>query len=41
VARNADHQFLRIGVCASVFDDSQQMLMSAALLQHGDVVMAF
>jgi len=41
VARNADHQFLRIGVRASVLDDSQQMLMSAALLQHGDVVMAF
>jgi RpiR family transcriptional regulator, repressor of rpiB and als operon len=41
VARDAAHQFLRIGVRASVFDDSQQMLMSAALLRRGDVVMAF
>ena len=41
VARDAAHQFLRIGVRASVFDDSQKMLMSAALLRRGDVVMAF
>ncbi|MBV8378977.1 MAG: SIS domain-containing protein [Verrucomicrobia bacterium] len=41
VARDAAHQFLRIGVRASVFDDSQQMLMSAALLRRGDAVMAF
>ena len=41
VARDAAHQFLRIGVRASVFDDSQLMLMSAALLRRGDVVMAF
>jgi len=41
VARDAAHQFLRIGVRTSVFDDSQQMLMSAALLRRGDVVMAF
>jgi DNA-binding MurR/RpiR family transcriptional regulator len=41
VARDAAHQFLRIGVRASVFDDGQLMLMSAALLQRGDVVMAF
>jgi DNA-binding MurR/RpiR family transcriptional regulator len=41
VARDAAHRFLRIGVRASVFDDGQQMLMSAALLRRGDVVMAF
>jgi DNA-binding MurR/RpiR family transcriptional regulator len=41
VARDAAHQFLRIGVRTSVFDDSQLMLMSAALLGRGDVVMAF
>jgi RpiR family transcriptional regulator, repressor of rpiB and als operon len=41
VARDAAHQFLRIGVRASVFDDGQLMLMSAALLRPGDVVMAF
>ena len=41
VARDASHQFLRIGVRTSVFDDSQLMLMSAALLRRGDVAMAF
>jgi RpiR family transcriptional regulator, repressor of rpiB and als operon len=41
VARDASYQFLRIGVRASVFDDGQLMLMSAALLRRGDVVMAF
>jgi RpiR family transcriptional regulator, repressor of rpiB and als operon len=41
VARDAAHQFLRIGVRVSVFDDAQLMLMSAALLRRGDVVMAF
>jgi RpiR family transcriptional regulator, repressor of rpiB and als operon len=41
VARDAAHQFLRIGVRASVFDDSQLMLISAALLRRGDVVVAF
>jgi DNA-binding MurR/RpiR family transcriptional regulator len=41
VARDAAHQFLRIGVRTSVFDDSQQMMMSAALLRRGDAVMAF
>jgi RpiR family transcriptional regulator, repressor of rpiB and als operon len=41
VARDAAHQFLRIGVRASVFDAGQLMLMSAALLRRGDVVMAF
>jgi RpiR family transcriptional regulator, repressor of rpiB and als operon len=41
VARDASYQFLRIGVRASAFDDGQLMLMSAALLRRGDVVMAF
>jgi RpiR family transcriptional regulator, repressor of rpiB and als operon len=41
VARDAAHQFLRIGVRVSVFDDAQLMLMSAALLRRGDVAMAF
>jgi RpiR family transcriptional regulator, repressor of rpiB and als operon len=41
VARDAANQFLRIGVRVSVFDDAQLMLMSAALLRRGDVVMAF
>ena len=41
MARDAAYQFLRIGVRASVFDDGQLMLMSAALLRRGDVVMAF
>jgi RpiR family transcriptional regulator, repressor of rpiB and als operon len=41
VARDAAHQFLRIGVRASVFEDAQLMLMSAALLRRGDVAMAF
>ncbi len=41
VARDASYQFLRIGVRASVFDDGQLMLMSAALLRRGDVAMAF
>jgi RpiR family transcriptional regulator, repressor of rpiB and als operon len=41
VARDAAHQFLRIGVRASVFDDGQLMLMSAALLRVGDVALAF
>jgi RpiR family transcriptional regulator, repressor of rpiB and als operon len=40
VARDASYQFLRIGVRTSVFDDAQLMLMSAALLGRGDVVMA-
>jgi RpiR family transcriptional regulator, repressor of rpiB and als operon len=41
MARDASYQFLRIGVRTSVFDDGELMLMSAALLRRGDVVMAF
>jgi DNA-binding MurR/RpiR family transcriptional regulator len=41
IARDAAHKFLRIGVRASVFDDTHMMAMSASLLKHGDVVVAF
>jgi DNA-binding MurR/RpiR family transcriptional regulator len=41
VARDAAFKFLRIGVRACVFDDSQMMLMSACLLEKTDVVVAF
>ena len=41
VARDAAFKFLRIGVRASVFDDSQMMLMSACLLEKTDVAVAF
>jgi DNA-binding MurR/RpiR family transcriptional regulator len=40
VARDAACKFLRIGIRASAFDDSSMMLMSASLLQKGDVVVA-
>jgi DNA-binding MurR/RpiR family transcriptional regulator len=40
VARDAACKFLRIGIRASTFDDSSMMLMSASLLQKGDVVVA-
>jgi DNA-binding MurR/RpiR family transcriptional regulator len=41
IARDVAHKFLRIGVRCSVFDDAHMMLMSAALLGEGDVVIAF
>lgn len=41
IARDVAHKFLRIGVRATVFDDTHMMLMSAALLGPGDVAMAF
>lgn len=41
IARDVAHKFLRIGVRASVQDDSHMMLMSAALLGPGDVVIGF
>jgi DNA-binding MurR/RpiR family transcriptional regulator len=41
VARDAACKFLRIGLRTSPFEDSAMMLMSAALLQKGDVVVAF
>lgn len=41
IARDVAHKFLRIGVRASVFDDSHMMLMSAALLDDTDVAIGF
>ena len=35
IARDVSHKFLRIGIRASVFDDSHMMLMSASLLGAG------
>lgn len=41
VARDVAHKFLRIGIRASVYDDSNMMLMSASLLTDSDVAVAF
>lgn len=41
IARDAAHKFLRIGIRASVFDDSHMMAMSANLLGPGDLAVAF
>ena len=41
IARDVSHKFLRVGVRASVFDDTHMMAMSASLLGPGDVVVAF
>jgi RpiR family transcriptional regulator, repressor of rpiB and als operon len=41
IARDVAHKFLRIGVRASVFDDTHMMAMSASLLKAGDLVLAF
>jgi RpiR family transcriptional regulator, repressor of rpiB and als operon len=41
IARDVAHKFLRIGVRASVFDDSHMMAMSASLLKAGDLVLTF
>ena len=41
IARDAAHKFLRIGIRASVFDDTQMMAMSANLLGPGDLAIAF
>ena len=41
IARDVAHKFLRIGIRASVFDDTHMMAMSAALLEQGDIVVAF
>jgi RpiR family transcriptional regulator, repressor of rpiB and als operon len=41
IARDVSHKFLRIGVRSSVFDDAHMMMMSAALLGHDDVAIAF
>ncbi len=41
IARDVAHKFLRIGIRASVFDDTHMMAMSASLLKEKDVVIAF
>lgn len=41
IARDVAHKFLRIGIRASVFDDTHMMAMSASLLGAGDVVVAY
>jgi DNA-binding MurR/RpiR family transcriptional regulator len=41
IARDVSHKFLRIGVRASVFDDSHMMLMSASLLGEDDIAIGF
>lgn len=41
IARDVAHKFLRIGVRASVHDDTHMMAMSASLLGPRDVVIAF
>jgi len=41
IARDVAHKFLRIGIRASVFDDSHMMAMSANLLGVGDLAIAF
>ncbi|AYD03169.1 MurR/RpiR family transcriptional regulator [Neorhizobium sp. NCHU2750] len=41
IARDVAHKFLRVGVRASVFDDSHMMLMSASLLGSDDVAIGF
>lgn len=41
IARDVSHKFLRIGIRASVQDDSHMMLMSAALLGPDDVAIGF
>ncbi|MDE3176792.1 MAG: MurR/RpiR family transcriptional regulator [Pseudomonadota bacterium] len=41
IARDVAHKFLRVGIRASVFDDTHMMAMSASLLGPGDVAVAF
>ena len=41
IARDVAHKFLRIGIRASVYDDTHMMAMSANLLGPGDLVIAF
>lgn len=41
IARDVAHKFLRIGIRASVFDDTHMMAMSASLIGPGDVVVAY
>lgn len=41
IARDVGHKFLRIGLRASVYDDTHLMLMSASLLGPQDLAIAF
>ena len=41
IARDVAHKFLRIGLRAAVYDDAHMMLMSASLLEAGDLAIAF
>jgi DNA-binding MurR/RpiR family transcriptional regulator len=41
IARDVSHKFLRIGIRASVYDDTHMMLMSASLLGPADVAVGF
>jgi RpiR family transcriptional regulator, repressor of rpiB and als operon len=41
IARDVAHKFLRIGIHATVYDDTHMMAMSASILSKGDVVVAF
>lgn len=41
IARDVSHKFLRIGLRSAVWDDTHMMVMSASLLEPGDVAMAF
>ncbi|MEI4474082.1 MurR/RpiR family transcriptional regulator [Frigidibacter sp. MR17.24] len=41
IARDVSHKFLRIGIRATVFDDSHMMMMSASLLGNDDCAIAF
>ena len=41
IARDVAHKFLRIGIRASVYDDTHMMAMSANLLGPGDLAIAF
>lgn len=41
IARDVSHKFLRIGIRASVYDDSHMMLMSASLLGGDDIAVGF
>ncbi len=41
VARDVAHKFLRIGLRSTVYDDAHMMLMSASLLETGDIALVF
>lgn len=41
IARDVAHKFLRIGLRATIYDDSHMMLMSASILKPDDAVVVF